>query len=197
MSVGLTKLHPDFTANTGGPSPGHGPYGMCPKAWAQPGGSAGIIAVSLPGRVGSSSDVDGTVDLMSMSFMTMGMLPAGLGFSLVMGAITWYFLTISVEKVPVSVTPFTGVLVLGMLASLAGVALDPGLLPGGLAAVTVGMGGFVLYLLPLRKLPDGALIAQLGAPMPELIAIDQDGQSVDFADLKGQRVMLKFFRGSW
>ena len=66
------------------------------------------------------------------------------------------------------------------------------------AALTgAGTAGLMLSLLGLRRLPDGALIARVGAPMPPASALDERGRPFELASLRGQRVLFKFFRGSW
>jgi hypothetical protein len=120
-----------------------------------------------------------------------------LGVLLVMGSTTWYFLTINKEKVPRSVAPYGGVLVVGGLAGVASLVLDPGVATGALFTLSGGMGVGLLYLLSLRTLPDGALTAQVGRPMPAFEAIDGQGQPFDLQSMKGRRLMVKVFRGSW
>jgi len=122
---------------------------------------------------------------------------AVLGLLTILGSTTAYFLTIDRERVPADVRPFQAVLVVGLALGLGGIAAQPGLLPGALFAVTGGMGAFLLYLLGIRKLPDGALTATVGAPMPPLRALDEQGRDFDLQTLLGRRVMVKFFRGSW
>ncbi len=117
--------------------------------------------------------------------------------TLTLGAIVWYFVVINKEKVPVSVGPFAAALLLGMATSLVGVGLSPGLTTALPAGVGVALGGFILWLLTQRRLPDGELVVGVGDPMPALVATDDTGADFDLASLKGRRVMLKFFRGSW
>lgn len=127
----------------------------------------------------------------------MALALAALGLLLVLGSTVWYFLTINAEKVPVGVAPFVAVLVAGLVAGAAGIALDPGLPTIGLFTLTGGTGALILYLLSIRKLPDGALTARVGQPMPAFEAIDGHGQPFDLQSMKGRRLMVKFFRGSW
>ena len=119
------------------------------------------------------------------------------GFLLTQGVITWYFAIIHREKVPVSVGPFAGAILAGMSLTAVAVAMEPGILTGILFGVNALMGGGILWLLTQRKLPDGELIAAVGQPMPFLSAPDDTGAAFDLTDLKGKRVMVKFFRGSW
>jgi hypothetical protein len=129
--------------------------------------------------------------------MTLALGLAVAGLLITHGVITWYFIVINKEKVPVSVGPFAGVMVAGMLLSTLALQLGPDAVTGALFALNVAMGGGILLLLTQRKLPDGALIATVGEPMPALSAPDHTGTAFDLASLKGKRVMVKFFRGSW
>ena len=119
------------------------------------------------------------------------------GFILVGGPVGYYFTTISREKVPVDPTRYNVTIALGVVVGLAGILLAPAATTGILGGVAVGLGGFFLWLMSMRHLPDGELVARLGEPLPALEAPDQDGDLVRLSDLKGQRVMLKLFRGSW
>ena len=66
-----------------------------------------------------------------------------------------------------------------------------------LAALAAITGIFLVWLLAQRRTPDGALIVHVGQVLPPLAASNQDGKLVDIADLGGQRILFKFFRGSW
>jgi hypothetical protein len=127
----------------------------------------------------------------------MGPIIALAGFLITQGVISWYFTVINREKVPVSVGPFAGAILAGMALTAVAVALEPGVLTGTLLGLNGVMGGGILWLLTQRKLPDGELIAAVGQPMPPLSAPDNTGAPFVLASLKGRRVMLKFFRGSW
>jgi len=127
---------------------------------------------------------------MSLSLSIVGMV-------LTYSAIGWYLHTIVGERAPVEVGPFRAVLLLGIGVSAVGAWLGPTLTTIALLAATAGMGTFILWLLTYRELPDGELIAAVGAPMPPMVAMDHTGSEFDLADLVGQRVLFKFFRGSW
>lgn len=122
---------------------------------------------------------------------------AAVGTLLVMGSTLWYFLTINREKVPVGVAPYVSALVVCGTASVAGFALGPGVATGALFALSALTSAGMLFLVSQRKLPDGELIARVGAPMPDFTAIDGHGQPFDLQSMKGRRLMVKFFRGSW
>lgn len=125
------------------------------------------------------------------------MIVAIVGFVLVNAAMTHYFMTIAKEAVPDDVRPHAAVLVLGATISAAAIGLSPNAATIALGVPSMGFAAFLLWLFGQRRVPDGTLIARLGEPMPELEAADQDGKLVRLSDLKGRRVMFKFFRGFW
>lgn len=127
----------------------------------------------------------------------MPLLLALLGATLTVGAIGWYFAIIHRETVPESVSAFAGTIMAGI--ALGGIALDldPGLPTGVLFGLSAALGGFILFLLTQRHVPDGELVVDVGDPLPALVATDHTGAPFDLASLKQRRVMLKFFRGSW
>lgn len=119
------------------------------------------------------------------------------GLVVVNVAMTHYFMTIARETVPEDVRPHAAVLALGAVISVAAIGLSPSATTIALGVPSVAFAALLLWLLGQRRLPDGALIARVGEPMPELEAPDHDGKPVRLSDLKGQRVMFKFFRGFW
>ena len=127
----------------------------------------------------------------------MALILAVIGFVMVNAAMTHYFMTIAKETVPEDVRPHAAVIVLGAATSVAAIGLSPGAATITLGVLSVAFAAFLLWLFAQRRLPDGTPIARVGEPMPILEAPDQDGKLVRLHDLKGRRVMLKFFRGSW
>lgn len=127
----------------------------------------------------------------------MGIVLAVVGFGIVFGAMTQYFLTINQERVPTEVRPHVIVLSVGSALSAVAVALSPTWAVILLGVFSVSVGALLLYILSIRRLPLGALTAVVGEPMPEFAAPDQDGAPFSLKSLRGQRVMVKFFRGSW
>ncbi|MCA9617961.1 MAG: hypothetical protein KC731_03005 [Myxococcales bacterium] len=67
-----------------------------------------------------------------------------------------------------------------------------------IAAPTVALTGLGFALLySQRKVPAGELQVRVGAPMIDFETVDHTGQPFATSSLRGQRVLLKFFRGSW
>ena len=67
----------------------------------------------------------------------------------------------------------------------------------GFGGMAVFFAVFLLWLLGQRRTPDGELIAKIGEVLPELAAPNQSGDMVSLNDLRGRRVLLKFYRGHW
>jgi hypothetical protein len=124
-------------------------------------------------------------------FLTLG------GFLLVLVAMIQYFMTIAKETVSEDVRPYVALFGGGAVISVIGAFLAPGAGTIILAALAVATGGFLIWLLGQRQVPDGELIVRVGEILPPLAALNQEGELVDIADLRGQRVLLKIFRGSW
>ncbi len=127
----------------------------------------------------------------------MSLVLAVSGFVLVNVAMTHYFMTIANEAVPEDVRPHGTALGLGGAISVAAIGLAPSATTIGLGVPSVAFAAFILWLLGQRRVPDGALIARVGEPVPDLEAPDQDGKLVRLSDFKDRRVMFKFFRGFW
>ena len=127
----------------------------------------------------------------------MGLFLALSGFIIVVGAAIQYFMTIAKETVPAEVQVHVLLFGGGTLIALMGALLAPNAVTITLAIFAAAIGIFLLWLLVQRRVPDGELIVGIGDLMPALVAPNQDVELVDIADLRGQRIMFKFFRGSW
>lgn len=127
----------------------------------------------------------------------MGIITGVSGSVIATAATIQYLATIGKERVPVSLVAHSLVLLLAAGVAVVGAALDPSGGSVALGTLTVLVSASMLYIFSLAPLPDGQLIATVGQPLPALVAPDQDGAPFDVASLKGGRVMVKFFRGSW
>lgn len=65
------------------------------------------------------------------------------------------------------------------------------------AGVAVLMAAFFAWLFSQRRVPAGDLQVEVGEPLLPFEAKRADGSAFSTAELKGKRVLLKFFRGSW
>ncbi len=105
-----------------------------------------------------------------------------------------------VPDVPVAHKAVMGIGVLfGAVAASAGWAqgLVWGLLWTAVLVPTVGLTAFFAWLLRIAPLPDGHLVAQLDAPLPDFSALDHTGRPRSIAEWRGRPLLLKFFRGHW
>ncbi|HHH31330.1 MAG TPA: hypothetical protein ENK57_23695 [Polyangiaceae bacterium] len=127
---------------------------------------------------------------------------AAAGMVSVLAGWAGYMATISEGRVPERPTA-TFVLTLGGAAvAVVGVALAAKeaawsaatLAPAGFA---VFMAGFFAFLFSIRRVPEGNLQVEVGEPLLPFEAKRADGSAFSTDDLKGKRVLLKFFRGSW
>lgn len=124
------------------------------------------------------------------------------GAALVMGAFGAYMLTIPRNAVPKRPVVHIGLMVLGC-----GIALASPLLGGGapwtmvvaslLTSFALLLTGLFLWLLSNRKTPIGDLRVSVGDPLLSVASTTSEGVPFTNADLAGQRVLFKFFRGGW
>ncbi len=128
---------------------------------------------------------------------------AGAGFVAVAGSWVTYMATVPSGKVPVRPIGHIVAQVLGVALGVAGISM--GVTAGGLTLVgTIALGSLSIpmgLLFPLilsqRKTPIGSLAVQVGEPLLPFSATDSQGRHFDSESLRGQRVLLKFFRGHW
>tara|TARA_R110002096_G_scaffold171490_1_gene344323 strand:+ start:70 stop:462 length:393 start_codon:yes stop_codon:yes gene_type:complete len=112
---------------------------------------------------------------------------------------TWAVYLVAIAKNTLSGLPWTSMAL--MLAALGGGALAiawqptaPVIVP---AAVGITMSGLFLWLLSVRKTPVGEINVSVGDTLLPFAAQRGDGSQFQSDSLAGQRVLLKFFRGSW
>ena len=120
-----------------------------------------------------------------------------IGFAIVNVAMVHYMLTIAKETVPEDVRPLAAAETIGMTLAMAGAIMNPSVGTIIIGLMSLMLGGLILFLLRIRRLPDGELVVSVGDAMAPLAAPDQDGNLVDLSTLQGKRLLVKFFRGSW
>ncbi|MEO0601225.1 MAG: hypothetical protein AAF211_07300 [Myxococcota bacterium] len=135
--------------------------------------------------------------------MTTAPILAALGSFVSLGAWVIYFTTVPSGRVPTRPVAYLLLQVTALVLSVAGLVGLPGV--DGLAlAGTVGLGAFgvvastlFLWLFTQRKTPVGDLRVATGDALLAFTAADAAGEPFDSHSLRGRRVLLKFFRGSW
>ena len=134
---------------------------------------------------------------------TLALFFALIGFTTVMLSIVTYFRTIPRGKVPKKVGGFAAKLIFGVTLSAIGLYLGlagegtSGLLVYIPAALGLFLGLFILWVLTQRKTPLGDIKVSVGDKVLPFSATTSQATTFDSAELSGQRVLLKFFRGGW
>ena len=112
---------------------------------------------------------------------------------------TWAVYLVAIARSKLSGLPW-GSMVL-MLAALGGggfaIASQPTAPVIAPAAVGMVMSGLFLWLLSVRKTPIGDIRVSVGDSLMPFAAQLGDGTQFKSGSLTGQRILLKFFRGSW
>jgi peroxiredoxin len=90
---------------------------------------------------------------------------------------------------------------LGSLAALliAGWAFsnEPTAIARGIAGVGVAISSFLLFLTFMSKLPVRTPAASAGSKAPDFCATDAQGNAFRLSALRGSKVLLKFYQGTW
>ena len=116
---------------------------------------------------------------------------------IVLGTAATYRLQIRAQHVPRSLAVYQGLMVLGIVLALTGLARDPSPLGGITASLAILVGGFFLYAGLKSRLPEKRPSAGVGQPAPDFTARAADGTDFTLSSLKGRTILLKFFRGYW
>lgn len=126
-----------------------------------------------------------------------------ISFVLVVGTWVAYMATVPSGKVPERPVAHLIALSVGVGLALAAIALAVGKGAGlvalvlAITAMPLMMSGLFVYLLSLRKTPVGDIRVAVGDALPAFTSTTDAGQPFTSAELGGQRVLLKFFRGHW
>lgn len=128
---------------------------------------------------------------------------AATGMALVLLGWVTYLATVPRGTVPVVPTRHMiaeGVgllLAIGALTQLGGASLSVVIAIGLMTTVSVTGGSLFFFLLTQRKTPIGDITIAVGDTLPRFTATDHEGAAFDSESLRGERVLLKFFRGHW
>jgi len=125
------------------------------------------------------------------------LLLAVLALALVAGALALWFRWLRQVALEGRRAVAYGLIALGALCAVGALATDPGLLAGLVAgiALLVAAAWAVLGALATQSRQEPAV--GVGDPLPDFTAPDHRGEPFRMADLRGQPVLLKLFRGHW
>jgi len=126
-----------------------------------------------------------------------------LGFAMTFFGLVLYFSTIIKNRVPVKPLGLIVNLCVGMaygvwalVLALSGPFL--GVLPVAIpAGISIVLGGFFLWVLSQRKTPLGNIQVKVGDTLLPFEVKTSDGTVFTQDNLKGKRILFKFFRGAW
>lgn len=136
-----------------------------------------------------------------MNYLALGI--SGTGFLFTFTGIAIYFSKIMKNKVPIRPIGLIASLVIGMFfAAAAFYKAIPGdlilTLPIAIPAfMSLFMGTFFLWVLTQRKTPIGNIKVKVGDNLIPFEAKASDGSNFTLDNLKGKRVLFKFYRGAW
>ena len=88
-------------------------------------------------------------------------------------------------------------IVVAALLALVAAAEGAGLLGGTIAGAVLAVAAVFLFLTTQSALPPGRIAVVGGGPALDFTASDSDGRAFTLSSLRGQRILLKFFRGHW
>lgn len=83
------------------------------------------------------------------------------------------------------------------LVAIAALANGPGLAGGALAALVLVLAALFFFGTTQSALPPSRLAVAVGSPVIDFEARDSEGRAFRLSSLRGQRILLKFFRGHW
>jgi peroxiredoxin len=127
----------------------------------------------------------------------MGVIVTMLGLAVTSAASLHCLWLIPREEVPENPWLHRLGLALGALIAVAGAFLGPWLLTLAPALLTVAIAALHLNTLADARLPAVSSSIEVGRPFPSVAFQDETGTVVDSASWRGQRILLKVFRGHW
>lgn len=113
--------------------------------------------------------------------------------------VVWGFYLVDIAKNTVSEMPILSIFLQLVAVGAAAVALakSPSALIIPPSAFALTLGGLFLFLITQRKTPVGKIKVKVGDILLPFSAKTSDGSDFESASFTGQRILLKFFRGSW
>lgn len=120
-----------------------------------------------------------------------------LGLGLTFASWGVYMAAIARERVPPRPLGHVAAQVGALAASLVAIVVGPSIATIAAAVLTVPLAALFLFLLSQAPVPDATIRVAVGQPLLAFSAQTSEGASWSTEQLRGRRVLLKFFRGAW
>ena len=110
--------------------------------------------------------------------------------------VLWFRRAVAV-KLPENRSGFVVAMAAGVLLAFAAFFQGAGGLGGVPAGLAMLGGSFFLLTVSISRQKGGSGALQVGLPVPDVTAPDENGKPFKLSSLSGQPVLLKVFRGHW
>jgi cytochrome oxidase Cu insertion factor (SCO1/SenC/PrrC family) len=126
----------------------------------------------------------------------------GLAMGIVAACLTCAGITLwwrSIQRVELAERRWLVNVMLWVAAGIGAIALllDPGTFGQWFAGGSLGLGVVYSGLLAISGQSKQPPEFAIGSPIPDFTVPDENGEPFQIADLRGQPVLIKFFRGHW
>ena len=122
---------------------------------------------------------------------------AWIALALVLGTGALWFRRAFAVAIPENRGGFMAAFAIGLALGVAALVQSPGTMAGIAAGFACAGGAIFLGSVAIGAQKGGSGAFQLGAPVPDFSAPDEDGNDVQLSSLSGVPLLLKFFRGHW
>lgn len=126
-----------------------------------------------------------------------GTITAYVALAIALGAGAVWFRRAFAVNLPEDRTGFVVVMAVAAALGVAAFVQGTGWLGGMAAGLAIGFGCVFLLTAAIGDQKGGSGKFQIGKPVPNFTAPDEDGEIFDLASLAGNPLLLKFFRGHW
>lgn len=120
-----------------------------------------------------------------------------LGLGLTFASWGVYMAAIARERVPPRPRGHVAAQLGAIAASLAAIVLGPSVATIAAAVLALPLAALFLFLLSEAPVPDTTIRVAVGQPLLAFSAQTSEGTPWSTEQLRGRRVLIKFFRGAW